>query len=84
MSKAFFFLKSFLFILQIADEMANRIIELESKVRTPDCDILENEYRDNLADLRLLVAKEYCTMLIGKKHLAATLLKPTYCFFNLY
>lgn len=46
--------------------MANRIIELETKVRTPDCEILENEYRDNLADLRLLVAKEYCTMLIGE------------------
>ncbi|XP_028032830.1 protein phosphatase 1 regulatory subunit 36-like [Bombyx mandarina] len=53
------------YYLQIADEMANRIIELEAKVRTPDCEIIENEYRDNLADLRLLVAKEYCTILIG-------------------
>lgn len=54
-----------LVIIKIADEMANRIIELEAKVRTPDCEIIENEYRDNLADLRLLVAKEYCTILIG-------------------
>lgn len=46
--------------------MANRIIELETKVRTPDCEILENQFRDNLADLRLLVAKEYSTMLIGE------------------
>ncbi|KAL0839563.1 hypothetical protein ABMA28_016256 [Loxostege sticticalis] len=53
------------YYLQIADEMANRIIELETKVRTPDCEILENQFRDNLADLRLLVAKEYSTMLIG-------------------
>ncbi|KOB66869.1 Uncharacterized protein OBRU01_20652, partial [Operophtera brumata] len=27
--------------------------------------ILESEYADNLSDLRLLVAKEYCTLLIG-------------------
>ncbi|XP_013185512.1 protein phosphatase 1 regulatory subunit 36-like [Amyelois transitella] len=53
------------YYLQIADEMTRRILELETKVRTPDCEILENEYRDNLADLRLLVAKEYSTMLIG-------------------
>ncbi|CAH0397451.1 unnamed protein product [Chilo suppressalis] len=53
------------YYLQIADEMANRIMELEKKIRTPDCDILEHEFRDNLADLRLLVAKEYSVMLIG-------------------
>ncbi|KAG6459898.1 hypothetical protein O3G_MSEX011669 [Manduca sexta] len=54
-----------LFTAPIVEEMTNRIIELEKKVRTPDCEILEREYRDNLADLRLLVAKEYCIMLIG-------------------
>ncbi|XP_072941808.1 protein phosphatase 1 regulatory subunit 36-like isoform X1 [Epargyreus clarus] len=53
------------YYLQIADEMANRIIELETKVRTPQCEIVENEYSNNLSDLRLLVAKEYSTMLIG-------------------
>ncbi|XP_045763420.1 protein phosphatase 1 regulatory subunit 36-like [Maniola jurtina] len=53
------------YYLQIADEMANRIIELETKVRTPQGDVVESEFRDNLSDLRLLVAKEYCTMLIG-------------------
>ncbi|XP_046979003.1 protein phosphatase 1 regulatory subunit 36-like [Vanessa cardui] len=53
------------YYLQIADEMANRIIELETKVRTPQCETVENEFRDNLSDLRLLVAKEYSTMLIG-------------------
>ncbi|CAH0721726.1 unnamed protein product, partial [Brenthis ino] len=53
------------YYLQIADEMANRIIELETKVRTLQCEILEKEFRDNLSDLRLLVAKEYSTMLIG-------------------
>ncbi|XP_052751724.1 uncharacterized protein LOC113523515 isoform X2 [Galleria mellonella] len=52
------------YYLQVADEMTLRIIELETKVRTPDCEILEKEYRDNLSDLRLLVAKEYSTMLI--------------------
>ncbi|CAG4940757.1 unnamed protein product [Colias eurytheme] len=54
-----------LFTAPIADEMANRIIELETKVRTPQCEVLESEFRDNLSDLRLLVAKEYSTMLIG-------------------
>ncbi|CAH2269260.1 jg19217 [Pararge aegeria aegeria] len=53
------------YYLQIADEMANRIIELETKVRTPQGDIVESEFRNNLSDLRLLVAKEYSTMLIG-------------------
>lgn len=41
------------------------MIELESKVRTPDCDAVEHEFSCNLSDLRLLIAKEYCTMLIG-------------------
>lgn len=45
--------------------MTERIIKLESKVRTPQCEIVESEFRDNLSDLRLLVAKEYSTMLIG-------------------
>ncbi|KAL4708782.1 hypothetical protein ACJJTC_011746 [Scirpophaga incertulas] len=53
------------YYLQIADEMAHRMLELDIKVRTPDCQILENVYRDNLADLRILVAKEYSTVLIG-------------------
>lgn len=45
--------------------MARRMLELEAKVRTPYCDMLENEFRDNLSDLRVLVGKEYSTMLIG-------------------
>ncbi|XP_073967324.1 protein phosphatase 1 regulatory subunit 36-like [Choristoneura fumiferana] len=63
------FIKALIFCcqyyLQVADEMANRILEQETKVRTPFCDILETEFRTNLNDLRVLVAKEYCTMLIG-------------------
>lgn len=51
--------------MKVADEMANRILEQETKVRTPFCDILETEFRTNLNDLRVLVAKEYSTMLIG-------------------
>lgn len=46
--------------------MAMRILELENKIRTPDCEIIENEFQDNLADLRLLIAKEYSVMIIGK------------------
>ncbi|XP_021184641.3 uncharacterized protein LOC110372339 [Helicoverpa armigera] len=51
--------------IQIEDAMRERDLELEKKVRTPDSDILEEEYRDNLGDLRILVAKEYCTILTG-------------------
>ncbi|KPJ16919.1 Uncharacterized protein C14orf50 [Papilio machaon] len=53
------------YYLQIADEMARRMLELEAKVRTPYCDMVENEFRDNLSDLRVLIAKEYSTMIIG-------------------
>ncbi|XP_053600345.1 protein phosphatase 1 regulatory subunit 36-like isoform X3 [Plodia interpunctella] len=53
------------YYLQVADEMTRRILELDTKVRTPVCELVENEFRDNLGDLRLLVAKEYSTMLIG-------------------
>ncbi|XP_053600347.1 uncharacterized protein LOC128669493 isoform X5 [Plodia interpunctella] len=52
------------YYLQVADEMTRRILELDTKVRTPVCELVENEFRDNLGDLRLLVAKEYSTMLI--------------------
>ncbi|CAK1578357.1 unnamed protein product [Parnassius mnemosyne] len=53
------------YYLQISDEMGKRILEHDVKIRTPQSEILENEFRDNLSDLRLLVAKEYSTMLIG-------------------
>lgn len=46
--------------------MTARMVELQTRVRTPDCELIENDFRDNLADLRVLVAKEYCIMLIGK------------------
>ncbi|CAG4964646.1 unnamed protein product [Parnassius apollo] len=52
-------------LIFISDEMGKRILEHDVKIRTPQSEILENEFRDNLSDLRLLVAKEYSTMLIG-------------------
>ncbi|XP_028167774.1 protein phosphatase 1 regulatory subunit 36-like isoform X1 [Ostrinia furnacalis] len=55
----------FQYYLQIADEMAKRVLELETKVRTNKSYEVELELRDNLEDLRLLVAKEYCTMVLG-------------------
>lgn len=45
--------------------MAFRMLELESKVRTPQSEQVERVFRENLCDLRTLVAKEYCTMIIG-------------------
>lgn len=52
-------------ILKISDEMSQRMKELQTKIRSPHSGIIESEYRDNLDDLRLLVAKEYCTLLLG-------------------
>ncbi|GBP33191.1 hypothetical protein EVAR_14872_1 [Eumeta japonica] len=53
------------YYLQIADEMQKRMVEAQTKIRTPVCEVLEHELRDNMSDLRLIVAKEYCTMLVG-------------------
>ncbi|KAL0839564.1 hypothetical protein ABMA28_016257 [Loxostege sticticalis] len=55
----------FQYYLQTADLMAQRMLELESKVRTARSFKMELEMRDNLEDLRLLVAKEYCTIILG-------------------
>lgn len=51
---------------QVTDKMVLRNRELDTKVRTADSGILEDELRDNLSDLRVLVAKEYCVILTGK------------------
>ncbi|KAI5636676.1 protein phosphatase 1 inhibitor domain-containing protein [Phthorimaea operculella] len=53
------------YYLQIIQVMASRKKKLDKTVRTPNSDEIENEYRDNLCDLRLLVAKQYCTINIG-------------------
>ncbi|XP_047989799.1 protein phosphatase 1 regulatory subunit 36-like isoform X1 [Leguminivora glycinivorella] len=53
------------YYLQVSDEMGHRMMELETRVRTPYCDVVEQEFGTNLNDLRALAAKEYCTMLIG-------------------
>lgn len=54
-----------IFFFQISNEMLKRIEELDTKVRTPQSEEVEKEYCENLMDLRLLVSKEYCVMLIG-------------------
>ncbi|XP_035431920.2 uncharacterized protein LOC118263835 [Spodoptera frugiperda] len=53
------------YTLQVTDKMVLRNRELDTKVRTADSGILEDELRDNLSDLRVLVAKEYCVILTG-------------------
>lgn len=45
--------------------MAARMLELETKIRTNRSAQVEFELRENVEDLRLLVAKEYITMIIG-------------------
>ncbi|CAB3236215.1 unnamed protein product [Arctia plantaginis] len=53
------------YYLQVSDEMTFRTLDLEAKVRTPYSEIVEYEFQENLSDLRILVGKEYCVMLIG-------------------
>ncbi|XP_026326703.1 protein phosphatase 1 regulatory subunit 36-like [Hyposmocoma kahamanoa] len=53
------------YYLQTTDIMGFRMLELETKVRTPQSEEVERVFRENLSDLRTLVAKEYCTMIIG-------------------
>lgn len=52
--------------------MSRRILELQEKVRTPKCDDTELEFRDNLEDLRLLVAKEYSCIIMGRLSIPIT------------
>lgn len=60
------------YIRQISDAMSRRILELQEKVRTPKCDDTELEFRDNLEDLRLLVAKEYSCIIMGRLSIPIT------------
>ncbi|KAJ2942871.1 hypothetical protein O0L34_g15061 [Tuta absoluta] len=53
------------YFLQIGQVMAERVKESQNKIRTPTSDKIEDTYRQNLADLRRLVAKEYSCFLIG-------------------
>ncbi|XP_047522940.1 uncharacterized protein LOC125061507 [Pieris napi] len=58
------------YYLQISDEMSHRTLELETKIRTENSDKIEMKYRKDLEDLRLLVAKEYCIIILGEGSLA--------------
>lgn len=40
---------------------------LEIKIKHPDMVILENSIRDDLSDLRSMVSREYCSLLVGAK-----------------
>lgn len=46
--------------------MTNRTIELETKLRTENSAEIEAKYGDDMEDLRLLIAKDYYMMLLGK------------------
>lgn len=45
--------------------MDRRTLELDSKIYTQKGLIIETKYRENLEDLRILVAKEYSTLILG-------------------
>lgn len=45
--------------------MSFRTIELETKIPTENSKIVELRYQEDLEDLRLLVAKEYCIIISG-------------------
>ncbi|KAJ0179335.1 hypothetical protein K1T71_005047 [Dendrolimus kikuchii] len=51
------------YYLQISDEMSRRLLDV--KVLADKSGLVEAEFCENLEDLRLLVAKEYCNILLG-------------------
>ncbi|KAI5635508.1 protein phosphatase 1 inhibitor domain-containing protein [Phthorimaea operculella] len=53
------------YYLQIGQEMAERVKESQFKIRTARSDEIEDTFRQNLIDLRRLVAKEYSNFLCG-------------------
>ncbi|KAI5635506.1 protein phosphatase 1 inhibitor domain-containing protein [Phthorimaea operculella] len=53
------------YYLQIGQEMAERVKESQTKIRTARSDEIEAIYKQNLGDLRCLVAKEYANFLCG-------------------
>ncbi|XP_013134588.1 PREDICTED: uncharacterized protein LOC106100311 [Papilio polytes] len=53
------------YYLQVASIMADRILDLQSKIKTTFGKKIEERYEENLRDVRLLLAKEYCSMLLG-------------------
>ncbi|XP_037297309.1 uncharacterized protein LOC115449798 [Manduca sexta] len=59
------------YYLQICDEMAKRCCENGIKIRTAASQKIEIDFRENLEDLRLLVAKEYCSIIMGGGEFAA-------------
>ncbi|CAH2269259.1 jg19215 [Pararge aegeria aegeria] len=52
-------------VAQIWEVMSLRTIELETKIPTDRSKKIELNYREDLEDLRLLVAKEYCIIISG-------------------
>ncbi|XP_075972886.1 protein phosphatase 1 regulatory subunit 36-like isoform X2 [Anticarsia gemmatalis] len=53
------------YYLQITDVLKKRTSELLEKIPSPSSKIIEDVYRENLEDFRLLVAKEYCGFITG-------------------
>ncbi|KPJ01992.1 Uncharacterized protein C14orf50 [Papilio xuthus] len=53
------------YYLQVASIMADRILDLQNKIKTRFGKKIEERYEANLRDVRLLLAKEYCSMLQG-------------------
>ncbi|XP_068628073.1 protein phosphatase 1 regulatory subunit 36-like [Battus philenor] len=53
------------YYLQISSEMADRILDLHYKIKTKRSYEIEAVYQENLQDLRLLLAKEYCSFIQG-------------------
>ncbi|KPJ16920.1 Uncharacterized protein C14orf50 [Papilio machaon] len=53
------------YYLQVASIMADRILDLQNKIRTRLGKKIEERYEENLRDVRLLLAKEYCSMILG-------------------
>ncbi|KAF5270343.1 hypothetical protein FQR65_LT05531 [Abscondita terminalis] len=55
----------FQFYMQVWETLLLRREEADHKLYQPHVTIIEDRIRDDLADLRLLVSREYCAMLVG-------------------
>lgn len=52
--------------LQVKEFLMKRKEELNTTIATESSEAVNQEFRDNLEHVRLLVTKEYCAFILGK------------------
>lgn len=64
--------------------MAERCLQLQYKIKTARSQKIENTYRENLQDLRLLLAKEYSGLILGVPKYIHNTTHTTYVYLLLH